>query len=180
MKPARMVVLVLLVLVTLAPAQRRRRDPLTAGETEQLREVSPEPEKKLKLYVTFARARVEAIDQLRSDPRFAENRGQRIHDLLEDFTNIEDELDGNIGEFASRNEDMRKPLKLVIEADSGFQLKLRTLKETAASDPQAAKEARDYTFALANAIDAVDSNLDGARELLSKQEVAFKQQKKKK
>jgi hypothetical protein len=54
------------------------------------------------------------------------------------------------------------------------------LKETAASDPQAAKEARDYTFALANAIDAVDSNLDGARELLSKQEVAFKQQKKKK
>ncbi|MBV9087996.1 MAG: hypothetical protein JOY79_10960, partial [Acidobacteriaceae bacterium] len=89
-------VLLLLAFVVLAAAQRRRRDPLTVPETDQLREVAPEPEKKLKLYVTFAQARLVAIEQMRKDPKFEGDRGRRIHDLLEDFTNIIDEMDTNI------------------------------------------------------------------------------------
>lgn len=167
----RNVALFLLAVVTMASAQVHRRDPLTSAESDQLREVSMEPEKKLPLYVQFARARMAAIEQLRSDPRFAEGRGQKVHDLLEDFKNIVDEMDRNMDSFADQKLDFRKALKVIIPADNEFQLKLRTLKE-AASDPSSAAEAKAYSFVLLDATDAVDGDLDNARELLDQQEKA--------
>lgn len=167
----RVLCLVLLALVALCPAQRRR-DPLTDTETDQLREVAMEPEKRLKLYVDFARARLAAIDQLRSDPKFAAERGRRIHDLLEDFTTLEDELDDNVQDYAARKADLRKPLAVVIQADSEFQLNLRTLEESA---PEA--EARQYKFVLTNALESVDQNLDSCRELLARQQAEFRDAK---
>src|SRR5438445_9282603 len=96
----RCVLLVALTLLsTLAFAQRRRRDALTDAETDQLREVAIEPEKRIKLFVKFARARMEAIEQVRSDPKFAEGRGKRLHDLLEDLSAVVDEMDQNIEEY---------------------------------------------------------------------------------
>ena len=176
-------VLLVLVFCVLGAGQRHRRDPLTGLETEQLREVSPEPEKKLKLYVTFAEARLVAVDTMLGDPKFSPDRGQRIHDLLEDFTNIVDEMDANISDYAAQKLDLRKALKIVIEGDSNLQLKLRAVKETAAADPKAAQEAKDYEFVLTDATEAVDGDLDNSREVLQKQLAAFeaaKEQAKKK
>jgi len=45
-----------------------------------------EPFKRLKLLVKFTEARLTTIDEVRADPKQAAGRGQRIHDLLEDFT----------------------------------------------------------------------------------------------
>jgi len=154
-----------------------RRDPLTDAETDQLRETKELPPQRIKLLVKFARTRLLAIDQLRSDPKLAEDRGQRIHDLLEDFTNIIDELGDNLDMYEDQKADLRKPLKEVIQAASEFQLKLRALKES--SDPAAAREQKEYEFALLNAIDAVNANADDARSLLEKQSQE-KQEKKKK
>jgi regulator of replication initiation timing len=176
-------VVLLLAFAVLTTAQRRRRDPLTPHESDQLREVAPEPEKKLKLYVTFAEARMVAIEQLRKDPKLVTERGPRIHDLLEDFSNIIDEMDANINDYVAQRIDLRKALKTVIEGDTNFQLRLRTLKDAGASDPEAAKEAKDYEFVLTDASEAVDGNLDNAREVLQKQIAAFeaaKEQAKKK
>lgn len=168
----------MLVLVVLAPAQRRRRDPLTEAETEQLREVSPESDQKLKLLVKFARARLTDIEQLRADPKPSADRSRRLHDLLEDFANIVDELDDNVASFVQRKADLRKPLKAIIEADSGFQLKLQALKQ-AASDPKAGEEAKHYEFVLETAIESVEASLDNARDLLDKQNAAFAAEKEK-
>ena len=153
-----------------AHGQVHRRDPLTNAESDELREGSMEPDKKLPTYLKFARARLATIEQLRSDPRFAQGRGPRIHDLLEDFKVIMDEMDHNMDSFANQKLDFRKATKEIIQADSDFQLKLRTLKET--SKDAAAGEAKDYEFALLDATDAVDGNLDNARELLQEQEKA--------
>ena len=76
-------VLLLLSLPTFASG--RRRDPLTEAEADQIREASDKPEKRFHLYITFAKARLSTIDQLRSDPKMVQGRGQQIHDLLEDF-----------------------------------------------------------------------------------------------
>ena len=182
MRRLRATIVVVLALVVLAAAQRRRRDPLTPEESDQLREVAPEPEKKLKLYVTFAQARLVAIEQMRKDPKLAADRGQRLHDLLEDFTNIIDEMDTNISDYAAQRLDLRKALKVVIEGDTDFQLKLRTLKD-ASSALEVAKEAKDYEFVLTDATEAVDSDLDDSRAVLEKQNAAFeaaKEQAKKK
>jgi len=156
-----------------------RRDPLTAPETDELREVAQEPVKRLKLYVKYGQARMTAIEQLRSDPKLAEDRGRQIHDLLEDFTNIVDELDDNVDMYHERGSDLRKPLKEVIEADSDWQLRLRTLKEAPASDPNAAKEAREYYFVLESSIDSVNESADNARKILAEQNITFAEKKKK-
>lgn len=155
----------LLVLAVTATAAKQRRDPLTPVEADQMRDVAQEPLKRIKLIVKFARARLLSIEQLRADPAMASARGQRIHDLLEDFTAIVDELDDNVNMYYEKKWDVAKALPEVITADSEFQGKLRALKDSAASDPAAAREAADYHFILENAIDAVNASLDNTRDV---------------
>jgi len=167
----------LLLFGVVSAAQTRHRDPLTTLEVDQLREAAQNPPERLKLWMKFARARITAIDQLRGDPKLAQDRGQRIHDLLEDLTNIMDEIDDNFANYARDHEDIRKALKLIIEMDSEFQVKLRSIKE----GPQAnSAEARDYQFALQNTIEAVNGNADDARQTLDEQNQLAKDKKLKK
>lgn len=153
-------VLVLLATASLAHAQRQR-DPLTEEEADQLRELRQEPLKRLRLIVKYARARMEAVERLRADPRIA-GSGDQIRTMLEDFTNIIDEMDDNLDSY--KTDDLRKPLKQIIEADTEFQLKLRTLKE---GTPEAQRVA--YSFALDTAIDSVNASADTARAMLDDQ-----------
>ena len=67
--------------------------------------------------------------------------------------------------------DLNFAIKEIIQANSDFQLKLRTLKETS-KDSAYTAEAKEYEFALLDATDAVDGDLDNARELLQEQEKA--------
>ena len=165
--------ILLLVLVAPVAGQVARRDPLTEAESDQLREVAMEPEKRLKLILKFAQARMASIEELRSQPKASEDEPQKVHDLLEDFGNIVDELDDNIDDYADKKADLRKPLRDVIQADSEFQAKLRALKESAKD------ELRDYGFVLQDCLDAVNSSLDNAQQLLKQQEAAAKAAKKK-
>src|SRR6266849_4844204 len=118
---------------------QRKRDPLTETEVDQLRETAQEGDKRIKLMVKFAKSRMLAIDQLRTDPKLAENRGQHIHDLLEDFMNLVDEIDDNVDNYSGKQQDIRKALKDLIEANTEFQTKLRTLRDAATSSPETAK-----------------------------------------
>lgn len=171
-RSAAAVVFLSVLLATLAAlGQVHRHDPLNSAEADALREVSMEPDKKLPLYLKYARARLATIEQLRSDPRFADGRGRKIHDLLEDFKTIVDEMDRNMDSFADQKLDFRKALKEIVQTESDFQLKLRVLKETA-KEPAGVSEATEYEFVLLDATDAVDGNLDDARELLQQQEKA--------
>jgi hypothetical protein len=157
-------------------AQLGDREPLNEKEIDELREVAQEPDKRLKLMVEFARSRLAAIDQLRSDPHSAVDRGPRVHDLLEDFTRLVDEMGDNLDDYAARKEDLRKALKTVIDGDTEFQIKLRTLKEQGAGvGAKAGTEIGDYTFVLQNAIEAVDMSLDDSRKLLAAQAAALKE-----
>ena len=96
----------------------------------------------------------------------------QIHDLLEDFSALLDEVDDNVEMYASHKADMRKGLMLFLEATSEWQLKLRRLKEQ--SPPE---ELEQYSFVLANATDAVTDSGDDAREELKEQNELAKQKK---
>lgn len=156
--------LLLSFLATAVVAQRRDRDPLTEKEVDEMREAADYPNKRLELMVSFTRARIAIIDQLRADPTAAATRPKQIHNLLEDFILLLDETDDNIDMYASHKSDMRKGLKLLIEADSEWQLKLRQLKEQSPPD-----ELSQYSFALINAIDTVNDSAQNARETLEEQ-----------
>jgi regulator of replication initiation timing len=164
---------------TSAPAsapQTQKRDPLTETESDSIRELSQDPDKRIKLMLKYTQARLATIEQLEGDARLAAGRGKQIHDLLEDFTTLIDELDDNIDEYVDKKSDIRKGLKEVVETNTSFQLKLRTLKEQKVSS----KEFADYNFVLQNATEAVNSSLDNARQALQELEVALKEEKKKK
>jgi hypothetical protein len=74
-----------------------------------------------------------------------------------------------------RKDDIRKPLKVVIDADTEFQAKLRALKD-AADVP--AEDANQYEFILTNALDTLDTSAVDHRKLLAEQEEAAKHRKK--
>ncbi len=154
----------------------QKRDPLTENESDQIAELSQEPEKRIKLILKFTQARLATIEQMEGDTRMAAGRGKQVHDLLEDFTALIDELDDNVDDYTDKKSDIRKALKEVIESDTSFQLKLRTLKEQKATT----KEFADYNFVLQNATEAVNASLDNARQALEELEKTLKEEKKKK
>ena len=174
--PARrqFLILVLVAFLTASAVADRRRDPLSSAEVDQLRDTALQPELRLKLYVKFARARLASLEEKRNDPKLTD-RGRQTHDGLEDFLAVYDELNDNIDMYVDRKEDIRKPLKVVMEADTEFQAKLRALNSAAGIAPQ---EKNEYQFVLTNAIDTLDSSADDHRKLMMEQEEAAKHKKK--
>jgi hypothetical protein len=162
------------LLLAAAASAQRHRDPFTQPEIDQIRDASWEPELRLSLYVKFARARLVALEQMRSDPK-TKGRAQQTHDKLDDFLLIYDELNDNIDTYVDRKDDIRKPLKVVADADTEFQAKLRALKD-AADVP--VEEMKQYEFILTNALDTLDGSADEHRKLLAEQEEAAKHRKK--
>ena len=170
-------ILAWMALLALPAGSSVHRDPLTEAETDQLREAAQDPPLKLKLFLTFTRQRLDSAEALRFDPKAGPDRGQQIHDLLEDFTNLVDELNDNVEAYAGRNEDLRKPLAEVISASGDFAARLKAFKAASVASPAATKESRAYSFALEDAIDAVESGLRDAQELLQQQQEQFKKKK---
>jgi hypothetical protein len=164
----------LFVLMAAIAAGQRRRDPFTQPEIDQIRDVSWEPEQRLSLYVKFARARLVAMEQMRNDPK-AKDRPLQTHDKLDDFLLIYDELNDNIDTYVDRKDDIRKPLKLIIGADTEFQAKLRALKDAADVSKD---EATQYEFILTSALETLDTSGEDHRKLLAEQDEAAKHRKK--
>lgn len=183
MKAAKQIVVLLLVLTITASA--RKRDPLTEAETDQLRQVALEPYKRLKLYIKFTDARVASIDELRGDAKQADGRGRKIHDLLEDFGALLDEINDNLDTYQGRplskddRKDFHKGLKEVVEACNKWEAKLKTLKSESETDPQTKKESEDYRFALQDAQDSLQSAAEIAREYVEETPLEEKPAKKK-
>jgi hypothetical protein len=170
---AQAVTLLALALLATAHASPRRRDPLTEAEITQIRDASWEPTQRLTLYVKFARARLAQLETMRADPK-AKDRAQQTHDFLDDFQLIYDELNDNIETYVDRKDDIRKPLKVVIDADTEFQAKLRALRDAADASPA---ERQRYEFVLTTAIESVDNSNADHRKLADELEEGLKQKK---
>jgi len=153
---------------------QRRSDPLNPLEIDQLRDAMLDPDERLKLYVKFSRDRMTKLEQMRADPKTTD-RGLHTHDLLQDFLTIYEELDDNVEMYVGRKNDIRRPLKMIIEADTEFQSRLRALKNASNTDP---KEAKQYEFVLSDALDTVDSSAEDHRKTLAEVEDYMKRKKK--
>jgi hypothetical protein len=151
MKIATKIIFLLLLLSVAAAA--KRRDPLTEAEADQLREVAMEPYNRIKLMIKFTEARLEAIDHVR-------------------VTSLLDEINDNLDQYEARPLDKdtvkkyHKGLKELIDADTRFDLKLNALKSASETDPVTKREAPDFRFVLQDAMEALKSNADIAREYI--------------
>lgn len=157
------IALMLMTMATPLLAQRQR-DPLTDKEVDALREAAQEPEKRMKLLMDFAKTRMEMIQHMQADPKLMGDRAENLRQRLDDLAELMDEVDDNLDMYNTRSEDLRKPLKAVIEMDSDFQVKLRTLRENSS-----AAQLKNYGFALENATDSVNESADSARAMLQDQ-----------
>jgi hypothetical protein len=173
MKPVVWMCLGLWLLAVAAIPAWGRRDPLNSDELDQLREVAQQPDKRLPLYVKLIQARMDALGQLHSDPRFSTDHDARIHDLLEDVDTLVGELDDNIDVYVRQYMDIRKPLQKVIEMDSDLQQRLTAMKQRSK-----AEELRTFGFALDSAIESVEACLDNARQVIQEQEKEIKGKRK--
>lgn len=166
--------LILAVSMPLAAQHRIGRDPLNPEETDKLRDTAMEPNERLKLYVGFARARMTSLEQVSADQK-AKDKSKQMHDLLEDFSILIDEIADNVDMFHGQHWDIRKSLKLVIEGDTEFQLKLRKLSETSAAD-----QSDSYKFVLRDALESLNNGADDARHAMQEQNALAKEKKLKK
>jgi hypothetical protein len=178
--------LLLLAALTLAPcsAMERKHDPLTDDEIDQLREVALDPEKRLKLYADFARLRFTAIESARLpkkpetakpySPKPDADEPRSLHDLMEDFLAVYDELDENIGMYEDRQADLRKAMKTVLLADNEFHARLEGLQHNLTQ-----LERTDCDFVLSSIVEAVATGTADHKKLLQEQEASFKNKRKK-
>ncbi len=161
----------LIVPLLLGHAQAQRgHDSLNQQEIEQLRDSAQDPDTRLRLYIKFARQRLDAVETAQSDPKVTDV-GQQVHDQLQDFEDLYDELDDNVENYAVQRQDIRHALKAVIEADAEFQKKLQVLKEAKA------KQSDQYQFVLSDAIDDLSDGAKDHTQLLAEQEEAAKHKK---
>jgi len=168
--------LLLSVLMALPGVAEKRYDPLNQKEIDDLREANMEPDKRLKLFIAYARARLVSMEEARANPKTA-NRGEVTHDWLTDFLDIYDELDDNVEMYVQRRDDFRKPMQEVIEADTEFQSKLLALRDAAGVSLQ---EFKQYEFALKSALETLDGSVENHKEVLKNLEEEAKKKKKKK
>jgi len=168
-------VAIVLLMPLFAFAQRQKRDPLSDLEVDKLRDAAQTPDVRLKLYIEFARTRLDHLQQAKADAK-ATDRDRQMQDALQDFIDIYDELNDNVDTFADRDDDLRKALKPVIEADTEFGSKLRAFKASLASSRE---EFAKYDYLVGTALQAIDDSAKDHRDLLAEQEVKFKDKKEK-
>ena len=77
-----------LLTTTCAAGQAHRRDPLTDAEIGKVRDAAQIPETRLKLYIEFARARLDKVQQVHSDPKATDRDfGAKLRAFRSSLTN---------------------------------------------------------------------------------------------
>ena len=140
---------------------QRSKDPLTPAQEEQVRNVADQPDERIKLYIKFIEERTESIHRTVQRPR-TQHPGIDIHNYLEEFTRLVDELQDNLDAYDDSHIDIRKSLKVVLDHAAKWPAILR--------EPHGSP---DYDFARKTALDAVDSTTQAATALLKSQEEYF-------
>ncbi len=147
------------------PAQKEKREPLTAAQVEEIREAGIYPDDRVNLYTKFLNEHADTIKGLTSRGK-SPSRAQHLDNELQDFTALMDELGSNLDVYSERKSDIRKSLKALNESTSRWLGILRAL----AGEP-------GFDVARKEAIESGEELADQAKRLLTEQTDYFAQHK---
>ena len=157
-----------LILLAIAPAfAQSKKDPLTDQQIEDVREAGDQPLQRIKLFVGYVDDRAKGIHTLNADP-IAQNKSLRLHNLMEEFTRLSDELQDNMDNFDQQHADLRKVLKEIVDKTGEW--------GTILNEP---KPSLQYDFSRKSAIDANQSAHETAVQMLADETKYFIEEKKK-
>jgi hypothetical protein len=134
-----------------ASAAFAQRDFLTNDEVEKVREAQ-EPNDRLKLYVLFARQRMDQLQQTVS--RDKKGRSLEIRQLLEDYNGIIDAIDNVRDDALKHHAALKEGPEAVAAAEKKFVTQLQKIKDSSPSDLDM------YDIELSEAIDATNDSLE--------------------
>jgi ABC-type transporter Mla subunit MlaD len=154
------------MLLAIAPAfAQSRKDPLTPQQIEDVREAGDQPLERVKLFVGYVDERAKEIHTLSVDAA-AQNKNVRMHNLLDEFTRLSDELQDNMDSFDQQHADLRKVLKEIVAKTDEWAKVLNEPKPSA-----------QYDFVRKTAIDSNQSAHEAATQMLPDEEKYFAEKK---
>lgn len=142
------------------------RDFLTADEANQIRETAQDPNARLKLYVHFAKQRLDLVKSMLAKDKAG--RSILVHDALDDYAHIIDAMDDVVDDALKHQADLKLGLAAV---QTGETQMLADLEKVRDSHP---KDMARFDFALKQAIETTSDSLDLAREDLGKRTADIK------
>ncbi len=154
----------LLAMVTMFA--QSKKDPLTDRQIEEVREAGDQPPERIKLFVGYVDDRAKEINSLSKDSG-AQNRAARIHNLMDEFTRLSDDLQDNMDNFDEQHADLRKILKEVVAKTTEW----TTVLNEPPPHPQ-------YDFMRKSALDANQTAHEAAVKMLADEEKYFAEKKK--
>ena len=128
-----------------------QRDFLTPDEVDKVRQVQ-EPNARLKLYLLFARQRMDQLQQLFAKEK--KGRSIQARELLEDFAGIIDAIDAVSDDALKRKVDIALGVSAVGDAEQRFLTQLRKIHDAAPADLDL------YNVALEEAIAATSDSIE--------------------
>jgi hypothetical protein len=156
------------MLLAAVPAfAQSKKDPLTDQQIEDVREAGDQPLQRIKLFVGYVDERAKGIHTINADP-IAQNKGVRLHNLMEEFTRLSDELQDNMDNFDQQHADLRKVLKEIVDKTGEW--------GTILNEP---KPSPQYDFSRKTAIDANQSAHETSVQMLADETKYFIEEKKK-
>jgi hypothetical protein len=133
------------------------KDPLNETEVDQVREVADQPVERVKLYMKFIAQRTDAIQEMVGDTKI-QDKPAKIHNLMDEYTRLVDELQDNLDGYDETHSDVRKALKELVPASE----KWLAILAKPASD-------RSYDFSRKTALEAGQSLAEQAKKLQADQ-----------
>ena len=145
---------ILVLLLCFIPPLVAQKDFLTGDEVDQIRLIQ-EPNERLKLYMLFAKQRIDQIDSLLK--REKPGRSALLHDLLDDFTKIIEAADTVADDAIRRKVALDEGLMAVIKAERAFADRLGKVKT------DAPKDLARYELVLGTAIETLTDSIEIAQ-----------------
>jgi len=174
--------LLLVVLMAGAVVAQVGRDPLTRSEADQIREAADNPAKRIALFLQFAQDRLTQFQSKRQGNDF--DRSDRMHQALQDYSGILEELDDNVdelvaghvtGEMQGKAPKPEKPLQSLIAAETQMLASLQKIQST--SSPA---DLSIYRYELADCLDATRDSLKNGQQGLIEAKQREEEQKREK